>query len=201
MYVLSNFICVSPINRFKTQDSDSNLLHNYVNDTTTFSDAASTSLYAASVYRLAILLNSGIPSSKTKSTDGTSVGNLASAVHSSVPIAERIRQTIFTAQSSDTGSGLEHFTSDMALIPVVNPLNFGTQLQLPASSNNLGANDGLTMSPEGQAFVLEMQAAYRDWVGAGSPGQNAAFSTKFGGVPRTALCAAVGLALFAGVIF
>lgn len=85
-------------------------------------------------------------------------------------------------------------------MPVVNPHNFGAQLQLPASANNLGANDGLSMSPEGQAFVLEMQAAYRDWVGAGSPGQNAAFSAKFGGVSRTALCAAVGLSLFVGIV-
>ena len=153
-------------------------------------------LYAASVYRLATLLDAGLPSSSSKSTDGTSVGKLTSSVHSSVPIAERIRSTVFTTQSSSTGSGLAHFTSALALTPVVNPLNWGAQLQLPATDTNLAANNGLTMSPEGQAFVLELQAAYRDWVGAGSPGQNAAFSMRFGGVSRTVLGLVVGLGMW-----
>lgn len=57
------------------------------------------------------------------------------------------------------------------------------------------------MSPEGQAFVLEMQAAYRDWVGAGSPGKNAAFSMRFGAVSTPVLAAAVALGVLAGVVF
>ena len=145
------------------------------------------------MYRLATLLDAGLPSSSAKSTDGTSVGKLTSSVHASVPIAERIRAEVFTAQSSSTCSGLAHFTSDLALTPVVNPHNWGAQLQLPATSSNLGANDGLAMSPEGQAFVLEMQAAYRDWVGAGSPGQNAALATR---VSRTVLGVVVGLGVW-----
>ncbi|KIP05068.1 hypothetical protein PHLGIDRAFT_31058 [Phlebiopsis gigantea 11061_1 CR5-6] len=177
-------------------DSESNLLHNYANDTTGFLDAASSVLYAASVYRLATLLDAGLPASSAKSSDGTSVGKLVSSVHGSVPIAERIRSTVFTAQSSSTGSGLAHFTSDLALTPVVNPLNWGAQLQLPATETKLAANNGLAMSPEGQAFVLEMQAAYRDWVGAGSPGQNAAFSMRFGGVSKTILAFVVGLGMW-----
>jgi hypothetical protein len=52
-----------------------------------------------------------------------------------------------------------HFTSDGWLTPVVNPLSFGQE----------GQN-----SPEGQAFVLELQAAYRDWVNNGSQGKNGA---------------------------
>ena len=34
------------------------------------------------------------------------------------------------------------------------------------------------MSPEGQAFVLEMYAAWRDWQAAGSPGVNSALSLR-----------------------
>ena len=45
----------------------------------------------------------------------------------------------------------------MWLTPVVNPHQFGVQ----------GSK-----SPEGQAFVVEMQAAWNDWVFAGSPGAN-----------------------------
>ena len=48
-----------------------------------------------------------------------------------------------------------HFTSDGWLTPVVNPLQWGVE----------GSE-----SPEGQAFVLEMQAAWRDWVAGGSKG-------------------------------
>ncbi|KAJ7905504.1 glycoside hydrolase family 105 protein [Mycena olivaceomarginata] len=59
-------------------------------------------------------------------------------------------------------SKLAHFTDDGWLTPVVNPHQFGVQ----------GQN-----SPEGQAFVLELQAAYNEWVASGSPGANAAGRT------------------------
>ena len=53
------------------------------------------------------------------------------------------------------GEGLDHFTPAMWLTPVVDPDNFRSQ----------GGS-----SPEGQAFVVEMYAAYKDWVSLGSPG-------------------------------
>lgn len=58
---------------------------------------------------------------------------------------------------SDPAGPLEHFSANGWLTPVVNPHSYGKE----------GAE-----SPEGQAFVLEMQAAWRDWVAAGSPGAN-----------------------------
>ncbi|KAL6301871.1 hypothetical protein BKA93DRAFT_737895, partial [Sparassis latifolia] len=51
-----------------------------------------------------------------------------------------------------------HFTGGGALTPVVDPYEWAR------------AADAGQVSPEGQAFVVEMQAAWRDWVGAGSPG-------------------------------
>lgn len=51
-----------------------------------------------------------------------------------------------------------HIDSDGWLTPVVNPHSFG--------------NEG-EHSPEGQAFVLMMQAAWSDWEAAGAPGNDA----------------------------
>jgi hypothetical protein len=54
-------------------------------------------------------------------------------------------------------SNLTHFDSNGWLTPVVNPYNIGVQG---------------SQSPEGQAFVVMMQAAWNDWVNAGSTGAN-----------------------------
>jgi hypothetical protein len=51
----------------------------------------------------------------------------------------------------------EQIDSDGWLAPVANPENPGAKG---------------THSPEGQAFVVEMQAAWQDWVAIGSPGAN-----------------------------
>jgi len=51
-----------------------------------------------------------------------------------------------------------HFDADGWLSPVVNPVSFG----------EVGSK-----SPEAQAFVLMMQAGYRDWAQAGYNGVNA----------------------------
>lgn len=56
--------------------------------------------------------------------------------------------TITLQPTSTTPSGLQHFTNDWWLTPVVNPYDFSVQG---------------TVSPEGQAFVLEMISAWRDW--------------------------------------
>lgn len=51
----------------------------------------------------------------------------------------------------------------MWLTPVVNPHSFG---------------DEGSKSPEGQAFVVEMYAAWRDWVENGSEGANGSIRTN-----------------------
>ena len=51
----------------------------------------------------------------------------------------------------------------MWLTPVVNPHSFGVE----------GGK-----SPEGQAFVVEMYAAWRDWVADGSKGANSGIRTS-----------------------
>lgn len=100
---------------------------------------------AASVYRNALLTNT----------------------HKHLPAAEASRKalsastnaganTSYTDASSLTNTA--HFTADGWLTPVVNPDQFGVEGQ---------------HSPEGQAFVVMMQAAWRDWVQAGAPGSNA----------------------------
>jgi rhamnogalacturonyl hydrolase YesR len=78
-------------------------------------------------------------------------------VHHYLPMAEKSRQALFTTNSD--GSTLAHFTSDGWLRPVVNPDGFGSE----------GSD-----SPEGQAFILDMQAAWTDWVNDGSKGANSA---------------------------
>ncbi|KAH9924009.1 Six-hairpin glycosidase-like protein [Fomitopsis serialis] len=139
-------------------DSDSSLFHNYANETkstdtgSSFLDASSTTLLASTVYRLALL----------------------QGIHSHVPHAEKSRKALSapadanaTATSSyslptpsaDAGAGLSHFSPQMWLTPVVDPYNWAAQ----------GGS-----SPEGQAFVVELDAAWRDWVQVGAPGVNAA---------------------------
>ncbi|KAL0566045.1 hypothetical protein V5O48_015972 [Marasmius crinis-equi] len=77
-------------------------------------------------------------------------------VHHYLPFAENSRKTLFL--TGNNGS-LQHFTEDGWLTPVVNPQSFGKQG---------------SASPEGQAFVLELQAAWTDWVNDGSKGANSA---------------------------
>lgn len=68
------------------------------------------------------------------------------------------------------------------LTPVVNPEDWSSS----------GAQ-----SPEGQAFVVEMQAAWQDWVAKGSPGANAAQRLAFGsGAPLFTVFIGVMLVLF-----
>ena len=55
----------------------------------------------------------------------------------------------------------------MWLMPVVNPHQFG---------------QAGSQSPEAQAFVVEMQASYKDWVRAGSPGANAGIRLTANGI-------------------
>ncbi|KZS88469.1 hypothetical protein SISNIDRAFT_497917 [Sistotremastrum niveocremeum HHB9708] len=95
--------------------------------------------------------------------DASSTALLASTVyrnalltgqHRHIPHAEISRKALFGSNSDGSPS---HFDSNGWLTPVVNPENTGAE----------GSK-----SPEGQAFVIELEAAWSDWVNAGSPGAN-----------------------------
>jgi len=75
-----------------------------------------------------------------------------------LPQAEKSREALFSTNSSGQ---LEHFTSDGWLSPVVNPDSFGDE----------GSD-----SPEGEAFVLDLESAWTDWVNDGSKGANGALA-------------------------
>jgi len=84
---------------------------------------------------------------------------------------------------SSTASGTPgklHFTWDGWLTPVVDPYGISDQGQT---------------SPEGQAFILAMHAAWRDWVEDGSQGANGAVDTLSPSGSRT-----VVQALAAGIL-
>ncbi|KAJ4471982.1 Six-hairpin glycosidase-like protein [Lentinula aciculospora] len=84
--------------------------------------------------------------------------SLLRSVHHYLPDAEKCRETLFMSNSS----GLVHFSSDGWLTPVVNPDYFSAE----------GSD-----SPESQAFILELQAAWTDWVNDGSQGANGGSKT------------------------
>jgi hypothetical protein len=111
--------------------------------------------------------------------DASSTALLASTVyrlsllrgeHAYIPLAEKSRKAL-SATEPNSSWQLVHFTSEGWLKPVVNPYAFPHQ----------GSN-----SPEGQAFVVEMQAAWRDWVADGSKGENGAISGRMGVAGRWA---------------
>jgi len=56
------------------------------------------------------------------------------------------------------------------------------------------------MSPEGQAFVMEMQAAWRDWVEAGSKGKNGAVGGRMI-VDKGGGWVLVGMAVWVGCVW
>ncbi|KAF4588080.1 hypothetical protein AB1N83_011516 [Pleurotus pulmonarius] len=70
--------------------------------------------------------------------------------HSHISFAQRCRETLY----ADNGNQ-SHINAEGWLQPVVNPHSFGVE----------GSR-----SPEAQAFVLDLEAAYRDWVNEGSNG-------------------------------
>jgi hypothetical protein len=131
-----------------------------------------------------------VPSS-TNFLDASSTALLASTVyrlsflrgeHTYLPLAEKSRKAL-SATDPNNSSELVHFTSEGWLKPVVNPYDFSNQ----------GSN-----SPEGQAFVVEMHAAWRDWVVLdGSKGENGASSRRMGNAGACAcawMCIAVWIA-------
>ncbi|KAI0822092.1 Six-hairpin glycosidase-like protein [Trametes gibbosa] len=151
------------------------LFGNYADDSASFDDASSTAILASTVYRLALLsgIHTHLPLaeqcrkalSAPSSAASSSASGSASTSASPTPSLSATATSPATPSASATTSAdtLAHFTSDMWLTPVVNPNQFGIE----------GSR-----SPEGQAFVVEMYAAWRDWTAVGSPGANAARSLR-----------------------
>ena len=119
------------------------MLTNYLNSSATssanFYDAASTALLASTVYRAASLLQQ----------------------NAYISYAERSRQALSApapAPSSSLNStssesvlfpAYAHFTTNGVLHPVVNPYAYGAQ--------------ATSVSPEAQAFVVQMHVAWKHW--------------------------------------
>lgn len=159
---------------YHSQDTTTSLFYNYANNASWFLDASSTALLASTVYRLAQLeqIYTYIPHAEAarkalSARAGSDTGYTSWGMGDGSGPATSFTQTT-SAQPTPSGTssyavptptsggeGLDHFTPAMWLTPVVDPYNFGSQ----------GGS-----SPEGQAFVVEMYAAYKDWVASGSPG-------------------------------
>lgn len=148
----------------------SGLFHNYADNSSTFTDASSTALLASTVYRLSLLwgVDKHIPVAelcrRTLSAPAGSAVDISTAGTGTVSVPSSTTTTTPTASapyasSTATGiPGLLHFTPDGWLTPVVNPYSYPDQGQ---------------QSPESEAFVIAMQAAWRDWVSNGTTGANA----------------------------
>jgi hypothetical protein len=68
-----------------------------------------------------------------------------------------------TANDTTALTGYQHLTADGWLTPVVNPHSYGVEGN---------------QSAEAQAFVIQLHAAHRDWVLAGSKTTSAALPDK-----------------------
>ena len=127
------------------------MFYNYADNSSTFQDAASAALIAASTYRLSLI----------------------AGVHTHLPSAERVHAALSIVGSNSHPNA--RITSDGWLTPVVNPHSF--------------REEG-TESAEAQAFVLQLHAAWADWVEDGRKGANAAMKT----------CGSVGWLVGLGVL-
>ena len=117
-------------------------------------DASSTALLASTVYRLSLLwgvdkhvLTAELCRRALSAPTGTTV-NISMALVSSVSEPTPTSSSPPPSSTASGTPGMLHFTSDGWLTPVVDPYDFSDQGQT---------------SPEGQAFILAMQAAWRDW--------------------------------------
>lgn len=164
----------------------SGLFHNYADDPTTFMDASSTALLASTVYRLFLLwgVHKHLPAAELcRRALSAPTGSTVDVSMSLVSSVSDYTPTSSSPPPSSTASGTPdklHFTWDGWLTPVVDPYGFSDQGQA---------------SPEGQAFILAMHAAWRDWVEDGSQGANDAVDTVSPSGSRT-----VVQALAAGII-
>jgi hypothetical protein len=138
------------------------MVHNYLTDNGTFYDAAATALLAATVYRASTLMDEHefVPfAERTRMTLFTPNGGVGAdgngyVRHLSLPFC---RSNSTTTSYSTEFSDYEFFTDDGWLRPVSNP----------TSKADVLANGE---SPEAQAFVLMMHAAWRDWRDEGEIG-------------------------------
>ncbi|KZT64678.1 Six-hairpin glycosidase [Daedalea quercina L-15889] len=161
---------------YKYQDNSTSLFHNYAENSTWFFDSSSSALLASTVYRLATLqgiytyipnaeaarealsANSGSDTAYTSWGTGNGVGPATSFTQTTATSATpsgTATSSYAVPTPTSGGEDLLHFTPQMWLTPVVDPYDFTEQ----------GGS-----SPEGQAFIVEMYAAWRDWVELGSPG-------------------------------
>ena len=186
------------------------LFKNYADDSASFDEASGTALLASTVYRLALLagVHTHLPlaeqcraalSAPANSTSSPSSASSSSASSSSSPPASVSASPSPSSHNStststptstapissatapaSSSSSLVHFTADGWLQPVVNPYNVGAQGE---------------HSPEGQAFVVEMYAAWRDWTALGSPGKNGAMGQAMARVGVVAGAVSLSVAL------
>lgn len=204
--------------RYGAQNQSSYLFTNYADDARTFADASSTALLASTVYRLALAagVHTHLPLAERCREALSGQGNVAvwgtgdgagAALTSTAPSSAPSQPAKFSSSVASTpsstttapsstspapsatapapGAGLAHFDAEMWLAPVVDPDNWARQ----------GA-----ASPEGQAFVVEMYAAWQEWVDAGAPGANAACGLRLGGGSAVWAAAMVGVVLAGGVL-
>jgi hypothetical protein len=137
-----------------------------------FDDASSSALLAATVYHLALLTGNKtfIPQAERTraalfATNGTSAPSAPSSSSSSSS------SNSSSASASSAFAHTPYFTTAGWLCPVVDPLNVGSEG---------------SQSPEGQAFVLMLHAAWRDW-NAANNGQRTNSATPGASIPFPAL--------------
>ncbi|GJN93027.1 hypothetical protein Rhopal_006072-T1 [Rhodotorula paludigena] len=121
----------------------SGLLYNYLNDTSSFADASGSAILASATYRLAYV---------AREFDGLSSSAPSS---SSLSAAERMYRTLITSDG-------RHLSNPQGVLrPVVDPMSFDLQL------DNVRADGSGSVSPEGEAFVLLLESARRDYLANG----------------------------------
>ncbi|KAH9946703.1 glycosyl hydrolase family 88-domain-containing protein [Amylocystis lapponica] len=170
---------------------------NYVDDDSSFLDGSSTALLASTVYRLALLagVHTHVPraelvrqalfspnpdpsAASSSSSDSTSDSlSSASSTSSSAPSTSSSAPASSSSSVPSPPGSLAHFSNGMWLTPVVDPYDW----------NQSGSN-----SPEGQAFVVELYSAWRDWAAAGAPGVNAGTRLSVGAPAWAVLLVVVG---------
>lgn len=158
---------------FETQSNG--LLHNYLNETSTFADAASTALVAASTYRLAQLTSRFDPLSSSAPSS------------SSLSSAESAYKTLTSSS---------HLSSSGVLAPVVDPYSYGDQM------SNVKQDGSGKVSPEGEAFVLLMESARRDYLANGgkASGSGSGGASNGAGAGSRTLRTVVALVVVAGLM-
>ncbi|KAL5500891.1 hypothetical protein ACEPAH_9278 [Sanghuangporus vaninii] len=136
---------------------DDGMFHNYANDSSSFVDAASAALLASTVYRHALLTRTyaHLPQAEFARRALWAPTTAPQASFSSAPLFSQ--NTSFA--DPDALTNMSHFDARGWLTPVVNPHSFGQEGE---------------RSPEAQAFVVMMYAAWRDWVQDGAVGANGA---------------------------